>query len=561
MKKIRFFMMSVLVTSIFSGCKSTDVTQPYFHENQVNTEIITVKNGQLRGIVNEDGTVELFAGIPFAKPPVGDLRWREPEDAEDWEGVFEADHFAPMAMQNRNSKFVQNLFNAYIHSEGDRTDFGPMSEDCLYLNVWRPAPSSSASSEEKIPVLVYVHGGSLTSGSSWFQSYDGEALAKKGIIVVTVAYRVGIFGYYAHPDLMIEGPNYTTGNYGLLDQIKALKWVNDNIGAFGGDASNITIAGESAGSSSINALCASPLTKGLFRRAIGESSSLVVPVPPHTFRTQQAACIMGQKIMDEFGKTTIEEMRAIPAEELLKTNHANNAMTVDGYAMPEYPWYIYARNENHEEALLNGFNLEEGRAFTMLSKINRKNYRALLDESPYVPDDKLDALCNLRPVKNDKEAKQFYSDAFSAICFTYPHYSWTKVVTAQNKPVWEYVFTKENKCISTMHSGEMVYCYGNLDGNKNYDESDYALQEIMTTYWVNFVKYGNPNGEDFEKPKALAYGGNLPEWETSAESDGKVLELGLNVHMVSDPFTEFYEYLDFDIDPEKRPVTYGKKEE
>jgi len=527
------------------SCASSkkDLTQA-FSGSPEYTQIVKTVHGPVAGIYSQDHKVELFAGIPFAKPPVEDLRWKEPEDPENWTDTLLADHFAPMSMQGRSSKAMTKLFNAYIHSDGDRTDFAPMSEDCLYLNVWRPEGTSP---DAKLPVLVYVHGGSLMGGSSWYEEYDGEALSKMGIIFVSVAYRTGVFGYFAHEDLAAESPNSTTGNYGLLDQIKALEWVHKNIDAFGGDSNNITIAGESAGSSSVNALCCSPLTKGLFRRAIGESSSLVVQVPSHSFRSTEDALKMGHKIMEELGCTSIEELRALPAETLLANKHKNNCITVDPYAMPEYPWELYEKGLNHEEALLNGFNAREGFAFTYFSKINRKNYEALLEESPYIPD--VPGLVESHPVANDSEAKSFYTDVFSVICFTYPHYSWSKVVTAQNRPVYEYYFSKENRYKGTNHSGELVYAYGNLKGTKNFTEADYELQDTMKSYWVNFVKYGNPNGE------------NLPEWKTVKESKGQVLELGEQVYMRDDPFMDIYPFINFDIDKQMRPPTYGSKED
>ena len=451
-------------------------------------------------------------------------------------------------MQKQAPKVIQNLMNAYIHSDGDRTDFAPMSEDCLYLNIWRP---KGVDPDSNLPVLVFIHGGSLTSGSSWFQSYDGSTLAQKGIIFVTISYRLNIFGYFASQESADESPNGTTGNYGLLDQIKALEWVNKNIKEFGGNPQNITIAGESAGSSSVNALCASPLSKGLFKRAIAESSSLVVPVPAHTFRSREMALSTGKKIMDELGAKNLADMRNLSAQELMETTHVNNSMTVDPYSMPEYPWEIYKKGLNHEEALLNGFNKREGDAFIVLSKITKKNYRKLVESSPYVTD--VDGLCSLvEPVKNNKEAKKFYGRLFSAICFTYPHDSWTKVLEKQGKPVYEYYFSKENKGIGTYHSGEMIYAYGNVPRNKFYNQSDYQLEGIMTEYWANFAKYGNPNGIDQN---------NLPLWQTTKESKGLLLELGENIHMREDPFKDIYQYLDFDIGAENRPVTFGRSED
>ena len=539
-------------TFSLSSCKTADVTVPFEKSEQSArlTKVISTKNGDLCGIKNADSSVELFAGIPFAAPPVGDLRWKEPQDFS-WDGILEADHFAPVAMQKQNSKFFNFLFNAYTHSKGSRTDYAPMSEDCLYLNIWRPAEyfdgnkdktaildenadgKNSASKKSLLPVLVYIHGGSLMSGSSWYENYDGENLCKDGIIVVTVAYRTGVFGYFALEDLAKESPFGSTGNYGLLDQIKALNWVHENIEAFGGDVNNITIAGESAGSSSVNALCASPLTKGLFRRAIGESSSLVVQVPSHTFRSMDAATKMGHDIMAEFKAKNLADLRKIPAKKLIKTRYANNSMTVDGYALTEYPWETYAKGQNHEEALMNGFNAREGFGFTFFTNINMGNYKKVLAASPYITD--VDALCAINPPKNSKEAKSLYSDIFSVICFTYPHDSWTKVVSAQGRPVYEYYFSKENGGIGTNHSGEMIYAYRNVPRNKNYDEKDFELEKIMSSYWVNFVKNGNPNGD------------GLPLWQSYSQSNGLLLELGETVKMRQDPFETYYKYIDFNI--------------
>lgn len=545
MKNRRVFCALIFSLILIVGCKTTgaDLTQAFSGVPEY-TEIVNTKNGPVAGIFSEDHSVELFAGIPFAKPPVGELRWKEPQDVENWENIFVADHFAPKAMQPAGSKIFNTLLNAYIHSKPDRSDKAPVSEDCLYLNVWRPEGTKAG---DNLPVLVYVHGGSLTSGCSWAESYDGENLSKEGIIFVTIAYRTGIFGFFASEELIEESPNNTTGNYGLLDQIKALEWVHKNIDAFGGDENNVTIAGESAGSSSVNALCCSPLTKGLFRRAIGESSSLTVPVPPHSFRLLSDSIEISNKTLKEFNCESVSELRKIPAEKLIKTKHLFNAMTTDSYAMPQYPWELYQQGLNHEEALLNGFNAREGFVFTFFSKITKKNLTKLLEDSPYVTD--VSGLANARPLKNNKEVKKFYTDVFSAVCFTYPHYSWSKAVTQQGRPVYEYFFSKENRCKGTNHSGEIPYAYGNLVHNKNYKDHDFELQDIMKQYWLNFIKYGDPNGE------------GLPQWKTVKESDGLVLELGTEVYMREDPFSDIYEYLDFNIEKNKRPITYGAKEE
>ncbi|WP_022932736.1 carboxylesterase/lipase family protein [Treponema bryantii] len=522
--------LSILL--ILSSCASTNLkkTNPTGLKEQTRTEVITVTGGDVRGIVNKDGTVEIFAGLPFAAPPVGDLRWKEPQDVIPWKGILEADHFAPMAMQLENGPVYNFLFNAYTHSKKSRTYGGPMSEDCLYLNVWRPVGKAP---QGGWPVLVYVHGGTLLTGQSWYEKYDGENLAANGIIVVNIAYRVGVFGYFADAELAKESPNGTTGNYGLLDQIKALEWVHNNIAAFGGDAGNVTIAGESAGSSSVNALCASPLTKGFFRRAIGESSSVIQQTPPHTFRTMEAALKMGDDIKKEFGCKNMEELRTLPAAKLIKTKYKNSSMTVDGYALPETPYEIYQKGLNHEEALMNGFNKREAFGFTFFTKVDKKNIASLLEPSMK---DKSAAFLEKYGSKNKKELKSLYNDVFSAVCFTYPHDQWTKTLQAQGKPVYEYYFSRENGEIGTNHSGEMIYAYRNVPHTKNYKARDYELEEIMSSYWLNFVKYGNPNGKD-------TAGKELPLWQTSKESGGLLMEFGDSCSMVEDPFAYIYDYL------------------
>ena len=538
-KKQSFAGTVFLISLFFISCASAKIekTNPTGMAVQAPAQTISVTGGQIRGIMNQDNTVEIYAGIPFAAPPVGNLRWKEPQPVIPWEGILEANHFAPMAMQTENGRIFNSLMNMYTHSKSDRTYGGPMSEDCLYLNVWKPADSTvdpaSSITPSPLPVLVYIHGGSLMTGQSWYKKYDGENLARHGIIVVTIAYRVGVFGYFADKELAAESPVHTTGNYGLLDQIKALEWVHNNIAAFGGDPDNVTIAGESAGSSSVNALCASPLTKGFFRRAIAESSSVIQPTPPHTFRTMEAALKMGDDIKKEFKVANVSELRKIPAEKLIKTKYQNNSMTVDGYALPQTPYEIYMAGQNHEEALLNGFNAREGFGFTFFTKVTKKNLASKLESTFH---ERTQEFIAANPPKSNKQAKLLYNDVFSAVCFTYPHDCWTKMVAAQGKPVYEYYFTRENGEIGTNHSGEMIYAYRNVPRTKNYTTRDYELEEIMSSCWLNFIKTGNPNGFDTN-------GTPLPAWQTVQESGGLLLEFGDTCRMIEDPYREIYEYL------------------
>lgn len=503
------------------------------------TGIVTVAQGELTGVTTADGGVEVYTGIPYAKPPVGELRWREPQEAESWEGVRVCDHFAPMSMQTRSSTVFNSLTElAVYHTFRPKltgNSLEPMSEDSLYLNIWKPAGE-----QEKLPVMVYIHGGSLTSGQPSWSEYNGESLARRGIIVVNFGYRLNVFGYLATEQLAAESPNGTTGNYGLLDQIAALRWVRENIAAFGGDPEQVTICGESAGASSVNALCVSPLSEGLFRRAIAESSGIVAKQPYHTFRTLEDALSMGRDILAEFGASSMDDLRAIPAEKLVNTRHINNSMTVDGYAVIEQPYLTYEKGNNHEESLLNGFNVHESDLFMLFHKVTKENYvetlRPVLGEQA----DAAAALCPPRGtdegyryiVDQGGDAKGSANEVYSAAWFAYSHYCWTRLLAAQGKPVWEYRFTKDNGSLGSAHGGELPYAFGCLDRHAwLYDASDRALSEVMQSYWANFVKHGDPNGA------------GLPAWETT-DSGRQVLELGAEITTADDPNLALYALLD-----------------
>ena len=505
------------------------------------TDVIHVNEGDITGVYNEDHSVAVYAGIPFAAPPVDDRRFKEPQPAESWDGVKACDKFAPMAMQSRSNTMYSSLthilgWHDYQMKIGDEY-IEPMSEDCLYLNVFVPEGYSG----EALPVLFYIHGGSLNSGQPSYTEYRGEDLAKQGIIYVNCAYRVGVFGYYAADDLKEESPNGTTGDYGLLDQIAALQWVRDNIAYFGGDPNRITIAGESAGSSSVNALCVSPLTEGMFNYAIGESSSIVEYSPYHTFRTYEYATEQGDIVRDEFGVSSSDELRDIPADKLVTTASEQNAMTIDGYAITEMPYATYERGANHEKALLNGFNGKEADAFLLGYEATSENYEELLSRhlGNYASE-----MAQLVPATTPQRDQHFIIDplgdakgalctVYSALWFTYSHYLWSNYVVAEGIPCYEYYFSKTNDVISNYHAGELPYAYGNLWRHPGlYDEEDYKLSEIMQKYWTNFVKTGNPNGE------------GLPVWEMRDATHDQVLQLDTEIKMVDDPNAYMYPIID-----------------
>ena len=492
------------------------------------TDIVTVADGELTGVYTADRAVEVYAGIPYAAPPVGDLRWGEPQDPEPWEGVLAADSFAPMSMQVQNSVIYSSLaqiigYHDYKVSLDDNYR-DANSEDALYLNIWKPAGA-----QEKLPVLVYIHGGSLQTGQPWYADYRGEGLARKGVIVVNMGYRLGVFGFLATEELQKESPNGSTGNYGLLDQIKALQWVQNNISAFGGDPDNVTLAGESAGSACVTALCTSPLAKGLFRRAIGESSTVTAPKPTHSFRLMDQALETGRETMARFSCTSIEELRRVDAKTLVAAADTNHHMTVDGYVLTQTPYEAYQKGEHNEEAILQGFNSLEGVPFILFSNADMKNYENRVRSyfGSYA-----DEVLSLFPASTDEEAKNNWIDIYSAIFFTHGHYCWTRQAIANGIPAYEYYFSKENGRLGPWHSGEEVYCYGNIPADSRlYDSSDRELADLFSSYFANFAATGDPNGE------------GLPAWEMSTDGT-QLMELGENVGMTEDRFLAIDRILD-----------------
>ena len=519
----------------------TSVTLPIwlhilYYKNPKKTDELQLANGKVVGLLSYDKSVEIYAGIPYAKAPIGELRWKETQPVENWSGVKDCTYFGAQSMQPPSNPLTGTLADIYS-SKGWFPDFRMhplqnMSEDSLFLNIWKPAGSVS-----NLPILVYIHGGSLTTGSSADRDINGEEMAKKGVIMITIQYRLGVFGYFAHPDLVSESPNNTTGNYGLLDQIEALRWINANASYFGGDASNITIAGESAGSSSVSALCTSPLAAGLFKRAIGESSSLVTKKAPHTFRTMAKAQDIGKKIMKEMGCTTLEQLRKVPASKLVNTKYKNSEMTIDEYVLPVHPYEVYQAGNNNEEALLNGYNVLEADAFVipqyLFSPTNVNNIRGRLRE--YFTKEIGDKIYNLYLNKIKKDAFSAFNEIFSASWFIQPHHSWSNMALTSGEPVYRYQFTKNNRFHGTYHVGEIIYAYGNVkhcEYDYRYNKSDIKLSETMLSYWSNFAKTGNPNGE------------GLPTWNQYTGSGDNVMELGSNVGPIPDKYLELYPLLE-----------------
>lgn len=498
------------------------------YKNIVRTDIVETEKGQVRGVLSEDGEIEIYAGIPYAKPPVGPLRWKEPVSPEAWEGVLEADTFAPMSMQPTNLPIYDSLsqiigYHDYKISLKDNF-VAPVSEDSLYLNIWKPAGEV-----EDLPVLVYIHGGSLQTGQPWYEDYSGQGLAREGVIVVNMGYRLGVFGFLADEDLAAESANDTTGNYGLLDQIKALEWVRDNIAAFGGDPENVTLSGESAGSACVSALCTSPLAKGLFKRVLLESSTVTAVSPTHSFRLLSEALESGKELKERYNAQYINDLRKIDAKKLVKEADTQHHMTVDGYVLEKTPHEAYLAGEFNEEKIIHGYNLHEGEAFILFDQANLSNYEKKVRD--YFGE-LADEVFEIYPITTGDEVKAYWEEIYSAVFFDYPHYCLNRLAVVNEIPVYQYYFVKDNGRLGNWHSGEEVYLYGNIpEGSKLYDETDRVLSDVMKGYFANYIKTGNPNGE------------GLPLWTENLNSSD-VMEFGDYIGMASERKHALFDVLD-----------------
>lgn len=484
------------------------------------TPQVKVEQGTLEGIALESG-VNSFRGIPYAQPPVGDLRWREPQPPTSWKGVREADKFSSRAMQGP------------IYSDMNFRSPG-ISEDCLYLNVWTP----SKKGDEKLPVMVYFHGGGFNAGDGSEYRYDGESISEKGVVVVTLNYRLGIFGFFSHPELTKESPNRASGNYGLLDQHAALLWVKANIAAFGGDPNKITIAGESAGSIAVSAHMASPLSKGLIAGAIGQSGAMINPTHP-TVPYEEAA-LRGRAFALRLNAVTISDLRAIPAEKLLdessKPGIFSTRTTMDGYFLTQTPQEVFEKGEQAKVPLLAGWTSAEGSyaGFMNGEEPAPANYEKKMRE--YFGN-KADEALKLYPgtTRDDvmASAGALAGDRF----IVYSTWKWAEQQRqVARQPVYVYTFSKERPGTNTAtHASDIEYLLGNLETNKVYQWStdDHKTSELAENYIVNFIKTGNPNG----------FG--LQNWPASKAGDTMtIMDLNVNNRAVNEQYRERYLFLD-----------------
>ncbi|MCW3082241.1 carboxylesterase family protein [Segetibacter sp.] len=529
MKKLLFLPLFAIQLTQISVAQST---------SRSSSPVVKTVNGLVEGTVEQSGVFS-FKGIPFAAPPVGDLRWKEPQPVKNWTGKLDAKQFGSHGMQTK-----------VFGDMGFRTK--GMSEDCLYLNVWTPSTTKKG-----LPVLVYFYGGGFVAGDGSEARYDGESMAAKGIVAVTLNYRLGVFGFMSHPELTKESPHKASGNYGVLDQAAALKWVQQNIAAFGGDPKRVTIAGESAGSVSVSAQMASPLSKNLIAGAIGESGSLLGTLPA-------APLAKGEQTGVEFAKTvganSLAELRALPADKLLQSAATFGpfrfAMTIDGYFFPKDPMEIYKAGEQAHVPLLAGWNSEEMNYRMVMGneKPTKENYIKAVQK--LYGEKANDALQAYNP-SSDAEVEQVATDLASDRFISYSTWKWADIqAKTTGKKVYRYYFSRPRPAMSAamgsvtaglaggivkdttakqapaapaakgaVHSAEIEYAMGNLGSNKVYDwtPDDYKVSKVMQEYFANFIKTADPNGQGLPKWPALNTSSNQQfmriDVNTSAETD------------------------------------------
>jgi para-nitrobenzyl esterase len=496
-----------------------------------NSPQVRIATGLIEGVTEKSG-IRSFKGIPFAQAPVGELRWKEPQPAVSWTGIRKTDKFGNNPMQ----KPIFGDMN--FRSAG-------MNEDCLYLNVWTPAKSAN----EKLPVLVYFYGGGLMAGDGSESRYDGEKMAEKGIVALTVNYRLGIFGFFAHPELTRESPHRSSSNYGYLDQNAALKWVQQNIAAFGGDPKRVTIAGESAGSISVSVQMASPLSKNLIAGAIGESGAAIhptlAPIPLADAEKHGVAFAAKQNA------ASIAALRAIPADKLLDAAAGQpgsplTAATIDGYIIPKSLPEIFKAGEQAQVPLMAGWNSAEVPYQFILraDEPSPENYKKALQQ---LYGEKAAEALELYPGNTKEEVIKSATALSSDRFIVYSTWKWADLHNqSSNKPVYRYLFSRIRPAapnapqfggppVGASHASEIEYAMGNLAGNTSFPwtADDHKVSGIMFSYFANFIKTGNPNGK------------GLPEWPANTKgSPVQFINIDVNTKAETEQDRKRYLFLD-----------------
>jgi len=489
------------------------------------TDPVKLDAGLVSGTTGSSGEIRMFKGIPYAAPPVGDLRWQAPQPAAHWDGVRKAEEFGARCMQGgfggggrqgggrRGAAPGGNAAAAPAPPPGfTPAPQPPTSEDCLFINVWTPARAAN----ERRPVMVFTYGGGFTGGAGSEARYDGEALAKKGVVVVTSNYRLGAFGWFAHPELTKESGHNASGNYGLMDAVAALKWVQKNIAAFGGDPRNVTIFGESAGAFSVASMVGSPEAKGLFKHAIAESGAWM-GIRMGKMTTLSAAEEAGTTMMEAMGTKTVADARKLSAEELLQKGRPGG-MIVDGWYVPEDLSLTFANGRQNDVDILVGSNQDEGTFFQFRGP-GATQFQSQVKERW---GDLSDSFFKLYPAASDEEANTS-SLNMQRDEMTWHARLWAASTARRGKKAYVYYFTHVPPSApgqpsrGATHTAELAYVFGNLiPANREWPDVDKRLADQMTSYWANFAKNGDPNGA------------GLPAWPAYKDkgTNGRAMILG-----------------------------------
>jgi para-nitrobenzyl esterase len=471
---------------------------------------VRTKGGLVSGVPGTDPSVIAFKGIPFAAPPIGRLRWSAPAAPPAWQGVRKADHFSASCMQN-----IVDERKPWTH---EFMTHGEISEDCLYLNVWTAAKSARA----KRPVFVWIHGGANTEGSGAVPVYDGEGLAKKGLLVVTVNYRLGVLGFFAHPELTAESEHKASGNYALLDLVAALEWIHGNIAAFGGDPKRVTIAGQSAGASNAHALTASPLARGLFQRVIAESGS-GVGGPPGGTRTLADAEKDGVRFAEAKGAHSLAELRAMPWKDLTTPGGGFRfGVVVDGYFLPAPPSEIFAQGKQNDVPTLTGCNADEGGAVPhptiTLAAFQKQAAQRYQEEAA--------AFLRLYPASTDEQAGVAQNESARDQARV-SMYLWAvnRAKTARTDAYtyfWNHALPGPDvEKYGAFHTSEVPYALNSLSqSDRPFTAADHRIAGEVSSYWVNFAATGDPNGK------------GLPHWPSVREKPATTMNLGGRMEVI-----------------------------
>lgn len=488
--------------------------------------LLNLTNGKIEGTYNSDKTVRSFKAVPYAAPPVGERRWRAPQPVRDWSGIRNCTAYAASAMQPKPVPFM-------CWSEEFIAPPEPLSEDCLYLNIWTSV-KEKADKKERMPVFVWIHGGALTSGAASCAVYDGEAMAQKGVVYVSINYRLGVFGFMAHTELTKESGHNASGNYGFLDQIEALKWIQKNISTFGGDPKNVTIAGQSAGSFSVNALVASPLARGLFDRAIAESGALF---SNRLSKTLEDAETQGDLLMQRCLAKSIAELRKKPAEEVLKISNGNGmdrfGAIMDGYVLPTNLIAHFENGKHNDVPLLTGWVTGDG-ALMGNPKITADKFK---NDAKEKYGEKAEDFLKIFTANTDEEATA--SQTRLAMCqfAAFPSHLWAGFNKKNKSYLYQFSHVPPDKPnfpnYGAFHTSEVPYALHTLaHWKRDWQKTDFDLEKTMSDYWVNFAKTGNPNGE------------GLPEWKSYDKESSSIMELGDKVVLQSGVFKNVFEFLE-----------------